>query len=55
MKILRKIKQFCAAILTDLSKAFGSVPFDLLIGKLNANRLDQETLRLIHSYLCDRS
>ena len=55
MKILRDNKQFSAAILTDLSKAFDYIPYDLLIAKLNAYGFDQEALKLIHSYLCDKS
>ena len=55
MKILCNNKQFCTAILTDLSKAFDSMPFDLLIANLNANSFDSESLKLIHSYLYDRS
>ena len=53
MKISRDNKQFCAAILTDLSKAFDCIPYDLLIAKLNAHGFDQEALKLIHNYLCD--
>ena len=53
MKILRDNKQFCPAILTDLSKPFVCIPYDLIIAKLNG--FDQEALKLIHSYLCDRS
>ena len=55
MKISLDNKQFCAAILTDLSKAFDCIPYDLLIAKLNAYGFDQEALKLIHSYLYDRS
>ena len=55
MKISRDNKQFCAAILTDLSKAFDCIPYDLLIAKLNAYGFDQEALKLIHNYLYDRS
>ena len=29
--------------------------YDLFIANLSAYRLDQEALKLIHSYLCDRS
>ena len=54
MKISRNNKQFCAAILTDLSKAFDCIPYDLLIAKLSAYGFDQEALKLIHGYLCDR-
>ena len=55
MKISRDNKQFCAAILTDLSKAFDCIPYYLLIAKLNAYGFDQVALKLIHSNLCDRS
>ena len=54
-KILRDNKQLCAAILTYLSKAFARVPFNLLNAKFNANGFNQEALKLIHSYLSDRS
>ena len=53
MKISRDNKQCCAATLTDFSKAFDFIPYDLLIAKLNANGFDQEALKLIHSYLID--
>ena len=55
MKISRDNKQFCAAILTDLSKAFDCIPYYLLIAKLNAYGFDQVALKLIHSNPCDRS
>ena len=55
IKILRDNKQFCAAILTDLAKAFDCIPNDLLIAQLIAYGFDQEALKLIHSYLHDRS
>ena len=54
MKISRD-KQFWAPILTDLSKSSDCIPYDLLIAKLNAYGFDQVALKLIHSYLCDRS
>ena len=54
IKISRDNKQFCATILTDLSKTFDYTPYDLFIAKLNAYGFDQEALKLIHNYLCDR-
>ena len=54
MKISRDNKQFCAAILTDLSKAFHCIPYDLLIAKLDAYGFDQEALKLIEAtYVID--
>ena len=47
MKISRDSKQCSAATLTGFSKAFDSIPYDLLIAKLNANCFDQEALKLI--------
>ena len=41
MKISRDNKQCCAATLTDFSKVFDFIPYDLLIAKLNANGFDQ--------------
>ena len=55
IKTSRDNKQFLAAILTDLSKIYGSIPCDLLIAELNANCFDQEALKRVHSYVCDRS
>ena len=55
LKISRDNKQFCTAILTDLSKALDCIPFDLFTAKLNAYGFDQVALKLIHSNLCDRS
>ena len=40
MKIARDRKRFCAAVLTDSSKAFGCICHDLLIAKLNAYGLE---------------
>ena len=40
MKISRDNKQFCAAILTEISKAFDCIPYELLIAKLNAYGFD---------------
>ena len=53
MKISRDNKQYCAATLTDFLKPFDSIPYDLLIAKLNASGFDQEASKLIHSYLID--
>ena len=55
MKIARDNKEFCAAILTNLSKAFDCICHDLLISKLNAYRFDRNVLKLIYDYLIDRS
>ena len=55
MEIARDNKEFCTAILTDLSKAFDCICHDLLIAKLNAYRFDRNALKLIHGYLSDRS
>ena len=55
MKIARDNKEFCAAILTDLSKAFDYICHDLLIAKLNAYGFDRNALMLIYDYLSDRS
>ena len=46
-KISRDKKQFCVAILTDLSKAIDCIRYDLLIAKLNAYGFDQEALKSI--------
>ena len=55
MKAWRDNKQFCAAILTDLSKAFDCICYDLLIAKLNAYGFDKKALKLIYDYLNGRS
>ena len=42
------------ALLTDLSKAFDCLLYDLLIAKLAADGFDYESLKLIQSYLSNR-
>ena len=37
------------ALLTDLLKAFNCLPYDLLIAKLHAYRLDMPSLKFLHS------
>ena len=55
MKIACDNKEFCAAILTDLWKAFNCICHDLLIAKLSAYGFDRNGLKLIYDYLSDRS
>ena len=55
MEASQNNKQFCAAILTDLSKAFDCICYDLLIAKLNAYGFDKKALKLIYDYLNGRS
>ena len=54
-KIARDIKECCAAILTDLSKAFDCICHNLLIAKLYAYGFGRNALKLIYYYLRDRS
>ena len=55
MKASRDNKQFCAAILADLSKAFDCICYDLLTAKLNTYGFDKKSLNLIYDYLNGRS
>ena len=43
-----------AAVLMDLSKAFDTLNYDLLIAKLHAYGFDYSALKLIKSYLSNR-
>ena len=55
MKEARDNNKVCAAVLTDLSKAFDCRSHDnLLIAKLHAFGFDLKSLRVIHAYLNDR-
>ena len=55
MKTARDNKECCAALLTDLSKAFDCICHNLLIAKLNAYGFDRNALNLIYDYLSYRS
>ena len=50
MKFMLEKKEYIGAILMDLSKAFGTIGYELLVTKLNAYRFSKETLNLIFSY-----
>ena len=47
-------KGYAGAILMDLSKAFDTINYELLIAKLNVYDFDKNALKLILSYLKDR-
>ena len=55
MKITHDRKGFCAAVLTDMSKAFDCIFYDLLIAKLNAYGLKKNALKLVYDYVSNRS
>ena len=47
-------KGFGGAILMDLSKAFDTLDFELLIAKLHTYGFQKKSLKFIYSYLCNR-
>ena len=46
--------QVFGALLTDLSKAFDSLPHEMIIAKLNVYGCNLPALKLMHSYLSHR-
>ena len=54
MKEARDKNKVCAAVLTDLSKAFDCLKHDLLIAKLHAFGFDYKLLRVMYAYLNNR-
>ena len=48
-------KKVIVASSIDLLKAFGSLPHDILIAKIHAYVFEMSTLKLIYSYLIDRT
>ena len=47
-------KGYAGSILMDLSKAFDTIDYDLLLAKLHAYGFDKQALSLIKNYLKDR-
>ena len=47
-------KGYGGAVLMDLSKAFDTINYDLLLAKLHAYGFTSKSLRLITSYLINR-
>ena len=54
MKEARDKNKLCAAVLTDLRKAFDCLKHDLLIAKLHAFGFDCKSIRVMHAYLNNR-
>ena len=46
--------EYLAAIIMDLSKAFDCLPHDILLSKLSAYGLTENSIKLLYSYLSDR-
>ena len=42
---------YAGAVIMDLSKAFDSINYELLIAKLHAYGFTKSALKLVHSYL----
>ena len=55
MKEARDSSKVCAAVLTDLSKAFDCLLHDFPQEKLHAIGFDLASLKVIHAYLNDRT
>ena len=53
MKELQDSNKLWAAVLTDLSKAFGCLLDDLLLEKVHTFGFDLKSLKVIHAYLND--
>lgn len=55
MKTAQDNKEFCTAILTDLSKVFDCICHDFLIATLNTYGFDWNAMKLIYNYHSDSS
>ena len=54
-KFMLDKKRYVGAILTEFTKAFNTINYDLLVAKLNAYGLVKEALKWIFSYLNNRA
>ena len=60
ISFLEKLKKsldnqgYAGAVIMDLSEAFDSINYELLIAKLHAYGFTKPTLKLVHSYLTNR-